>query len=57
MEVCTNEKELFVQLSQQIHVESKIIEKKFDSVQKSIKFFAVSFIFVIMILVFWLIRM
>lgn len=57
MAVCESEEELFTQLSQQIHVESKIIDRKFDSVQKSIKFFGISFIFVIVVLVFWLINL
>ena len=56
MKVCTSKEELFVQLSQQIHVESKIIDRKFNSVQKSIKFFGLSVIFVLAIVVFWLIR-
>lgn len=54
-EVCRDEDQLFRQLSQQIHVESKIIDKKFSSVQKSIKFFALSFIFIILSLLTWLI--
>ena len=57
MAVCENEEEFFKQLSQQIHVESKIIDRKFDSVQKSIKFFGISFIIVIVILVFWLVNL
>ena len=57
MEVCSSKEEFFIMLSQQIYVESKIIDRKFDSVQKSIKFFALSFVFVIMIVVFWLIKM
>ncbi len=55
--VCTNQDELFKQLSEQIHIESKIIDKKFDCIQKSLRFFALSFIFIIMILVFWLLRL
>lgn len=57
MSVCTNQEELFTQLSEQIHVESKIIDKKFDCIQKSLRFFAISFIFIIMMLVFWLLRL
>lgn len=45
MEICENEHELFSQLSQQIHAESKIIDEKFESVRKSLRFFALSFIF------------
>ena len=57
MEVCVTKEELYKQLSQQIHIESVIIDKKFDSVQKSIKFFGISFIFILMMLIFWLIRL
>ena len=57
MNVCNSKEDLFIQLSQQIHVESKIIDKKFDSVQKSIQFFASSFIFLILIFIFWLMRL
>ncbi len=57
MDVCESKEEFFTQLSQQIYTESKIIDRKFNSVQKSLKFFAVSIIFVIMIIVFCLIRL
>lgn len=57
MKVCNSKEELFVMLSEQIHIESIIINKKFDSVQKSIKFFAISFILLIVMLLFWLIRL
>lgn len=55
MEVCDNKDEFFKMLSEQIYIESKIIDKKFSSVQKSIKFFAASFIVVIVMLVLWFI--
>lgn len=55
MEVCNSKEEFFVMLSEQIYVESKIIDRKFSSVQKSIRFFAASFVFVILSLVIWLI--
>jgi hypothetical protein len=54
MEICQGE-EIYEQLSQQIHIESKIIDAKFICVHKSIKFFGLSFIFVLMALAFWLI--
>ena len=54
MEVSAGE-EIYEQLSEQIHIESKIIDQKFISVQKSIKFFALSFIFVLAALAFWII--
>jgi hypothetical protein len=53
-EVCDSEDEFFEMLSQQIYIESKIIDRKFDSVQKSIRFFAASFIVVIITLIFWI---
>ena len=57
MEVCSSQEEFFIMLSEQIYVESKIIDKKFRSVQNSIKFFALSCIFVILMIVFSLIQM
>lgn len=57
LEICEDEQALAEQLSQQIHVESKIIDKKFASVQKSLKCFGISFIFAILILLLWLIVM
>ncbi|NNE02804.1 MAG: hypothetical protein HKN52_06515 [Eudoraea sp.] len=51
MEISENENELFTQLSQQIHAESKIIYEKFASVRQSLKFFALSFIFAMLSLV------
>ena len=56
MQTCETEEEIITQLSQQIHVESKIVNKKFKSVQRAITFFALSFVFVILILVFWIIK-
>lgn len=55
MRVCETEDEIIDQLSQQIFVESKIVNQKFISVQKAIKSFALSFVFVILILTFWII--
>jgi len=54
MDVCSGE-EIYEQLSHQIHIESKIIDQKFISVQKSIKFFGLSFIFVLAALGFWIV--
>lgn len=56
MEVCESE-DIFVQLGEQIHVESKIIDQKFLCVQRSIKFFGLSVIFVLVGLGFWLITL
>ena len=54
LEICDSETELYEQLSEQIHIESKIIDQKFICVQKSIKFFGLSFIFVLAALSFYL---
>ena len=57
LKVYLNEEELFRQLSEQIYIESKIIDEKFKNVQKSIKFLAFSFIFVVLLLVLWLLKL
>jgi len=57
LEICATEEELYTQLGQQIHVESKIIDEKFNSVKKSLKCFAISLIFVILTLVTWLFQL
>ena len=57
IEVCGNEEELVNQLSEQIHVESKIIDQKFNSVNNSIKFFALSFIFGVAMLILALVQL
>jgi hypothetical protein len=54
MEICDSEDEMYKQLSEQIHIESKIIDQKFICVQKSIKFFGMSFIFIVIALGFWI---
>jgi len=51
VEVCGSEEELFDQLSQQIHVESKIIDQKFNSVNNAIKLFGLSIFFIVVILI------
>ncbi|NOQ91870.1 MAG: hypothetical protein GQ552_04040 [Flavobacteriaceae bacterium] len=56
-ETCTDENKLFTQLSHQIFIESKIIDQKFKSVQQSLKYFAISFIFIILIIGFWVIKL
>ena len=57
MEVCGSEKEICEQLGEQIHVESKIIDQKFLCVNKAIKFFGLSIIFVLLTLAFWLVTL
>ena len=56
MEVCATEEELYTQLSEQIHVESKIIDEKFKSVKKSLQCFGISFIIVMLTMVVWIIQ-
>jgi hypothetical protein len=51
MDICGSEEQLYTQLSEQIFIECKIIDEKFKSVHTAIKFFALSFIFVILILI------
>ena len=54
MEVCQDEKQLFRQLSEQIHVESKIINFKFIQVKKSISALAISLVAMIPVIIFGL---
>lgn len=56
IEICGSEEELYSQLAQQIHAESKIIAEKFGSVQSSLRFFALSFIFAMLSLVIWIVQ-
>ncbi len=56
MDTCADEEDIFSQLSHQIFIESKIIDQKFKSVQKSIFFFAMSFVFIVLIIGFWVIK-
>jgi hypothetical protein len=57
MEICASEEEMFVHLSHQIHIESKIIDQKFKSVHEAIKFFGLSLIFVIMSIGIWIVTL
>lgn len=51
--ICGSEKEIITLLSQQIHAESVIIDKKFLNVNKAILFFVISFLFLIIKMTFW----
>ena len=55
MKTCANENILFEKLSEQIHVESKIIDNKFRCVNNSLKFFGISFAFVVLLLLYWIV--
>ncbi|WP_299122985.1 Pycsar system effector family protein [uncultured Winogradskyella sp.] len=54
IKTCNSDEELYQLLAEQIHAESKIINEKFRNVQKSILFFAISFLFVIVTSVYWI---
>lgn len=54
--VCSDNEELVKQLGEQIHVESKIIDHKFMCVKKSIKYFGISFVCVLLLIISWLIQ-
>jgi hypothetical protein len=56
MEVCGDNEKLFTQLSEQIHIESKIIDRKFISINKSIIFLIISVVLVIIIFLYSLIQ-
>lgn len=56
IEICGSEEELYLQLAEQIHAESKIIAEKFGSVQMSLRYFALSFIFAILSLIFFIVQ-
>ncbi len=51
--ICSNEEELYSQLSQQIYIESMVVNKKFVSVQRSLRFFALSFAAIMILIIFW----
>lgn len=53
IKVCGSEHELHKLLAEQIHAESRIIDGKFMNVKKSITFFGISFLFVIIIALYW----
>jgi hypothetical protein len=51
--VCGDPKQLYQQLSQQIYIESVVVDKKFASVQRSLRFFALSFAAVLVLIISW----
>jgi hypothetical protein len=57
IEIFGKDEEFYSQLSQQIYIESKIIDKKFKNVEHAIKYFAFSFIFIIIIVIVWFIHL
>jgi hypothetical protein len=54
IETCGSQEKLYQLLSEQIHAESKIINGKFRNVQKSIMFFGISFLFIIITSLYWI---
>jgi hypothetical protein len=57
IEIFGEEEKFYSQLAQQIYVESRIIDKKFKSVQDAVKYFAFSVVFVIAMIVVWLVQL
>ncbi len=57
IEIFGKDEEFYTQLSQQIYIESKIIDQKFKNVEQAIKYFALSFIFIVVIVVVWFIHL
>ena len=57
IEIFGEEEDFYSQLGQQIYIESMIIYKKFQHVENAIKYFALSFIFIIIIVVVWFIHL
>jgi hypothetical protein len=51
--ICETNEEIVKKLSEQIHAESVIIEQKFFHVKRAIRFFLLSFIFIICMLGVW----
>lgn len=56
-EVVADRDKLYDQLGQQIYIESKIVETKFRSVKKAMKFMGFSFIFIVLIMILWLFQL
>lgn len=56
-DVMVDQDKLSNQLSQQIHVESKIIDRKFKSVQKAIMYFGFSFGIALVAIALWIIKL
>ena len=54
IKTCGSQEKLYQLLSEQIHAESKIINAKFKNVQKSIMFFGISFLFIIITSLYWI---
>lgn len=56
VETCETEDEMLDQLGQQVFIESKIIDEKFISIQKSLKYFAISFVFFMAFVLSWIVQ-
>lgn len=52
MKVCATEKQIVQKLSEQIHAESVIIDKKFYNVKRASQFFIISFLVLILALLY-----
>ena len=53
IETAGSEEGLYTALAEQIHAESKIIDRKFLNVKRSILTFGISFLFLVIILILW----
>ncbi|MDP5093895.1 MAG: DUF5706 domain-containing protein [Polaribacter sp.] len=51
--ICMSNDEIVAKLSEQIHAESIIIDKKFYNVKKAIQFFVLSFVFLVIMMAVW----
>jgi hypothetical protein len=51
--ICQTNEEVVKRLSEQIHAESVIIDQKFYHVKKAIQFFLLSFIFIMLMVIYW----
>lgn len=54
IDVCAKEKRIVEQLSEQIHADSVIIDKKFYNVKRASQFFIISFLILILALLYWI---
>lgn len=54
IKTCTEEEKMLTMLSEQIHAESVIIEKKFYNIKRAFQFFILSFIFMLFTVGYWI---
>ena len=54
IKTCIDEDKMVSMLSEQIHAESVIIEKKFFNIKRAFQFFIISFVFMVFTLLYWI---